>query len=298
MLGGRQARGVTLSLLASGLFGVIFYLAGVVDASAEVMFGWRAVILAAGYLLVCAVPAGRRRARELAGRLAARPRLILVLCVTSPLIAGQLWLFTWAPAHGHALDVALGYLLLPIALVALGRVTFGEVVSGAQWIAVAIAVVAVAVSIAAAGVLSWVVCFVIGGNAAYLGLRRRFGLEGPEALGAEALLAAPVALAFLVAYPAPATVGAYAVVFLIGALGAIALTAYLGAAGMLSLPMFGLLTYTEPVGLFVTSLLLGARLSVVDGVVYALLAAALTVLAVAGFRSASRRPKVIDVPVT
>lgn len=37
-----------------------------------------------------------------------------MLCV---LVGVQLWLFSWAPLHGHALDASLGFLLLPLAIV-------------------------------------------------------------------------------------------------------------------------------------------------------------------------------------
>ena len=34
----------------------------------------------------------------------------------------QMWLFLWAPNNGSSLSVSFGYLLLPIVMVAAGRV--------------------------------------------------------------------------------------------------------------------------------------------------------------------------------
>ncbi len=42
------------------------------------------------------------------------------------LIGIQLWLFTWAPSHGYGLDVSLGYFMMPISMVIVGRIAFKE----------------------------------------------------------------------------------------------------------------------------------------------------------------------------
>ncbi|MFT4088416.1 MAG: EamA family transporter RarD [Gordonia sp. (in: high G+C Gram-positive bacteria)] len=291
----KQARGVVLSLFASSLFGVTFYLSGVVDASPTAVFGWRMVITAVLYLLVLFAVAARRRVRDLWERIVARKSLIAVLLCTSFLAGSQMWLFTWAPANDFGLDTSLGYLLLPIGLVLVGRIGFSEAVSGAQWIAVGIAVVAVAVKLVATGSLSWVTFAVVLGYGLYFGVRRRFALEGPEVFGAEVMLMLPVTITFIVMLRGAPNVGGHLLVLLISVLGAIAMSSYVGSAGMLSLPMFGLLSYAEPVGLFCSSLVLGEKLSPSDAVVYGLLAVALGVLAVAGFRSSGgRTPQ--DVP--
>ena len=279
-----QSRGVALSLLASSLFGVTFYLSGVVDASATAVFGWRMVITAALYLALLSAVAGRRRLRSLWERIRAKPTTAAVLLCTSFLAGSQMWLFTWAPANDYGLDASLGYLLLPIGLVLVGRVGFGEAVSPAQWLAVAIAVVAVAVKLVATGSLSWVTFAVVVGYGLYFGVRRWFSLEGPEVFGAEVVLMLPVTVVFIATLRGAPTVSGQLLVVVISVLGAVAMTAYVTSAGMLSLPMFGLLSYAEPVGLFVSSLLLGERLTVVSGLAYGLLAVALAVLAIAGFR--------------
>ena len=285
-----QARGVGYSLLASALFGLIFYISGVVDASPEWVFGWRMLITTAGYCLALASGTGRRLLAELCRTLARRWWMPPLFACTSFLVASQMWLFSWAPVHGHALDASLGYLLLPIVLVLVGRIGFKERVSGLQWAAVGIAVAAVTMKVVATEAVSWVTFAVCVGYALYFALRRRFGLDSPAAFGAEVALTLPVSVLLIVVCQGASSVGSQAAVLFVGLAGAVAMSAYVGASSLLSMPVFGLLTYVEPVLMFGVALLLGERLTGLDALVYASLAAALTVLAVGGFRGAPQKP--------
>lgn len=290
----RQLRGVGYSLLASVLFGLVFYISGVVEASPEAVFGWRMLITAACYLVLLVHRDSRRLLAELWRTVTVACWMPLLFAFTSFLVTSQMWLFSWAPVHGEALNASLGYLLLPIVLVLVGRIGFREPVSGMQWLAVGIAVGAVALKIIAAATISWVVFAVCVGYALYFALRRRFRLDSPAAFGAEVALSVPVAVALIAICAGPSSWGGYVAVGLVGLAGAVAMTAYVAASSLLSMPVFGLLTYVEPVLLFVIALLLGERMTGLDVVVYGLLAAALAVLAWAGFDerrgSARKRP--------
>ena len=287
----RAMRGVAASLIGSVLFGGIFYLAGVVSSSAEVVFAWRVLVTLACYLVALAHPAVRRSALILWRRLRARwwmPVLFLALAAN---IGLQLWLFMWAPRHGHALDAALGYLLLPICLVLGGRFLMKTPVSWVQWGVVGLAAVAVTVKLVASPQVSWVTFAICVPYTAYFVLRQRFGLDGPIAFGAEIAALAPVALLCLAtAMPVRVTVTEVLAVGAIAAASAVAMTLFIGASSMLSLPVFGLLGYVEPVLLVIVSFLLGETMSPADVVAYGILAVALTVLSVEGFRVARRRP--------
>jgi len=70
-----------------------------------------------------------------------------------------------------------------------------------------------------------------------------------------------------------------------------AMTFYVAASSLLPMPVFGLLSYVEPVLLVGAALLLGERMTPAEVVVYAILACALGLLAVAGFRDARRLPE-------
>ncbi|WCD92692.1 EamA family transporter RarD [Microbacterium sp. nov. GSS16] len=282
-------RGVLASVLASVLFGVIFLLAGVLSSSAEVVFAWRILVTFACYALALLHPLAREQLRLLGRRLRARWWMPLLLIGLAAIIGFQLWLFMWAPMHGHALDTSLGYLLLPICLVLGGRFLLGARVSRMQWLVVALAAVAVAVKVAATPQLSWVTLAICLPYTVYFVVRQRFGLDGPIVFGAESLLMVPLAVIFLVT----ATSGVISAAELSGLVGiglasAAAMSLYLAAATLLPLPVFGLLSYVEPVLLVGVALLLGERMQGADALVYVILAVALAVLAVEGFRGTRR----------
>jgi chloramphenicol-sensitive protein RarD len=277
-----------LSVAASALFGLIFYISGVVDASPEAVFGWRMLITSACYFLALATRAGRRLLVELCRTLARNWWLPVLFACTSSLVAYQMWLFSWAPVHGHALDASLGYLLLPIVLVLVGRVAFGDSVSRLQWLAVAVAAAAVTLKAVVAGSVSWVSGTVCIGYALYFTLRRRFGLDSPAAFGVGVALTVPVSVLLVSVSAGASSWRGYTAVLVVGLAGAVAMSAYVAASSLLSMPVFGLLTYVEPVLMCGVAVLLGEHLTGPDAVVYALLAVALTILAVGGFGSAGR----------
>jgi chloramphenicol-sensitive protein RarD len=193
----------------------------------------------------------------------------------------------WAPMHGHGLDASLGYLLLPITLVLGGRFILHARVSRMQWGVVALAVVAVTVKLVATPQLSWVTLVICIPYAVYFVLRQRFGLDGPFVFGLELAVMSPLAVAMLVtATPGPLPTPELAGLAAVGVLGGVGMVLYLGASTMLSMPVFGLLTYVEPVLLVGVAFVLGERMRGADAIVYGILAVALTLLAVEGFRAA------------
>ncbi|MCB1273083.1 MAG: permease [Leucobacter sp.] len=282
-------RGVGAAGLAAVLFAVIFYLSGTLDASAEVTFGARILLTLVCYALALAHPGARRLLRAYWAQVTRSPRTLLLLPVLCALVGVQLWLFSWAPLHGHALDASLGFLLLPLAIVLGSRLVLRAEVTPMQWAAVCIAVLAVTIKFALTPQFSWVTAVVCIGYPAYFIARRRFGLDNPMAFGVEIAVIAPVALLLVwQGGPLPQeTVGRLALV-VVGLAGAAAMAAFLAASQLLSLPLFGLLGYLEPVLLVIVALMLGERLHGADLVVYGLLGVALAALAAEGFRRRSR----------
>ncbi|MGX6448552.1 permease, partial [Patulibacter sp. S7RM1-6] len=284
----QRRNGIAASLLASALFGLIFFLSGSTAASTALLFGARVLVTLGAFALLLARPAARRAAREVGRAVTARWWSPVASVVLAALIGLQLWLFAWASGHGHALEATLGYLLLPLALAAIGRFWFRAPVSRLQWVAIGIAVVAVGAKVGVDGALSWVTLAACGGYAAYFALRRQTGLDGDAAFGVEIVLLTPLALVLLARDDAPASTADLAAVLGAGLAGTVAMTSYLAASRILPMPVFGLLSYVEPVLLFAVALLLGERPQGVDVAVYALLAVALAVLAVDGARAARR----------
>ena len=75
----------------------------------------------------------------------------------------------------------------------------------------------------------------------------------------------------------------------VGMIGGVAMVLYLAASSLLSMPVFGLLSYAEPVLQVVVAVLLGERMQGADLLVYGILAIALGLLAFEGFRAGRRR---------
>jgi chloramphenicol-sensitive protein RarD len=284
-------KGVAASLLASVLFASIFLLSAFVTSSAEVVYAWRVLATLGLYLAALAHPAARQALLVLFRRLRSRWWMPLLALLLATIVGFQLWLFMWAPMHGHGLDASLGYLLLPITLVLSGRFIMHAHVSRVQWFVVALAAVAVGVKLIATPQLSWVTLVICIPYAVYFVLRQRFGLDGPIVFGVEVALMTPVAVTFL-ATAAPGEVHPLEMTRLVavGLIGGLGMVLYLAASSLLSMPVFGLLSYAEPVMLVGVAFVLGERMQGADAVVYAILAVALALLAVEGFRAA-RRPR-------
>lgn len=290
----RARLGVIASVLSSTIFGVVFILSASLDFTGNVFFGWRivfAVALLLGFLgLSRRLPALRGLLRRLRGN----PRLILALVVSAAMLGFQQWLFTWAPGEGRGLPLALGYLVMPIALALTGRLLFRERLGPWRIAAVSVAAVGVGYQVWQFGALSWETLAVALGYPIYFAVRRFARIEGSAGLTAEMILILPVALALLlIDDPTLATLrdpGSALSLSLFAVLGAGALALYIGASQLLPLSLFGMLSYLEPVLLIVAAtVVLAEPLSVQELPTYAAIALALVLLAGEGLRR--RGPK-------
>ncbi|MFC4256089.1 EamA family transporter RarD [Croceibacterium xixiisoli] len=83
-------------------------------------------------------------------------RAMLVLLVTSAMIAGNWFLYVWAIQTGHVFAASLGYYILPLMMMLFGMAFLGERLRPRQWIAVGLA--AIGVTVLASGALTtlWV----------------------------------------------------------------------------------------------------------------------------------------------
>ncbi|MBV1778985.1 EamA family transporter RarD [Paeniglutamicibacter sp. ABSL32-1] len=279
-------RGVLASLAASGLFAAIFLISGSLrDIGHTEVYGWRIVltllIVAPFYALV---PGRRAQMVALLGRIKARPGLLVYGAVASSLVGLQLWLFMYAPMNGYALATSLGYFLLPLVMVVVGRAAFAERLSRGQKIAVALAVLGVGHQLLFAGGLAWPTLLICLGYPVYFAARRAARFESNAAFTLEILFLTPLAVYFILTGDRGPEATLLPVLS-IGVLGAVAMFLYLGAASLLSLSVFGLLSYVEPVLLLVAAVAMGEQLFARDTLTYAPIILALVVLAADGFRS-------------
>lgn len=282
--------GVFASLGASVLFGVVFYLSGTVNASGDALFGWRALAVPLLYAPLLARAGARQSVGEFWTALTRRWWVPVFFIVIAAMMGIGAWLFVWAPRNGQGLDSSLGFLLLPITIVLASRIVLKSHVSRVQWIVVALAGIAVGVKIIATQQFGWVTVAVFTVFTIYFIARTHFNLSTLTAFGFESVLVLPVALYLIVTDPTWHT--ELGTLVLIGVFAAVAMTGYVGASTLLPLPLFGLLSYVEPILLVIASLMLGERMAPADSVVYGILAVALTLLAFAGFSDSRRLPRI------
>ena len=188
------------------------------------------------------------------------PKLLLALLLSSILMGVQWGLFVWSPLVGRVLEVSLGYFLLPLVLVLCGRIFYGEQLRGLQQAAVFCALLGVAHELWVVGGFSWVTMLAAVGYAPYFMLRRWMQLEALAGFVLEMLVLAPVAIWLIVQYaPHELLTQAPQLMALLPGLGlysALAFGAMLAAGRLLPLSLFGLLSYLEPLLLFLVSVLL------------------------------------------
>ncbi|MGC5075803.1 EamA family transporter RarD [Agrococcus sp. DT81.2] len=293
------ALGVAASLGASVLFGVLFLIPPLLQPLDDLeIVAWRVVATLPVLVVLIVLTGGLRDVRAVLARVARRPLLGVVLVVDAALLAVQLWLFGWAPISGHGLDVATGYLLLPLTLVLVGVVLHGERLSRLRLAAVIAAGVGVGAALLLGGAVGIATVLVALGYPVYFDLRRRFRLDGHGSTILEQAVLLPIAVTMLITRGASGTSDASwslaPGIVLLGVVSGVALWLYLSASRVLPLGLFGLLSYLEPVLLVVAStLLLGELVGLADALVYGPIACALMLLALesrTGRSARGRRP--------
>lgn len=254
-------KGVAFSLSASVLFGYIYYFSTLLlPLNGEDIFGYRVIFTTP--FIIAAIFVFKQKYVLVAHlkRIKRQPWLLLVFCFNSAMMGFQMWLFLWAPNNGSALSVSFGYLLLPLVMVAAGRLFFKENISTLRAWAIFIATAGVISNIALKGGLSWESSAVCG-YAVYFMLRKWLNLADIASFAIEILLLLPVCIYFAF----QVDIGQIEnlnpnIMWLLLALGlfsGIAFNAYIAASNILPINLLGLLGYVEPIMMLTISLLIG-----------------------------------------
>ncbi len=204
----------------------------------------------------------------IARRLRREPQLWFLLALSAALIGVQLWIFVWAPLHQKALDVSMGYFLLPLMMVLTGRIFYGERLTRIQTLAVVLAAAGVTHELFRQASFSWATAVVVLGYPPYFMLRRYLRIGSLSTLWYDILFILPAAL-FLLSTQDTSVLAQFTahprllvLVPVLGLISSAALIAYISASRLLPLGLFGILGYVEPILLFwVAYLLLGEPLS-------------------------------------
>ncbi len=251
-------QGTLASVVSSVLFALLFLFALFMQPlTGTQVASWRVLIMLLSIMLLVSLTKQWQHIFEYLKTLnTLKERLIFIL--PTPILGGQIWMFMWAPVNGFALDVTLGYFLLPLAMILVGRFFYNETVSVLQWVAVLLAALGIGYDIFQYGQISWVTLFVCLGYPPYYLMRRKLAVPPITGLLSDLTLLSPFVLLMLYSSDgislAAQNSHLWYLLPLLGAFSAIAMALTMVASRKLPVSLFGALSYVEPMLLFVFSL--------------------------------------------
>jgi len=143
-----------------------------------------------------ALMAGQGRLGELRALLSARRSAFLV-GFAALMISTNWFIFILSIQIGRALEASLGYYIFPLVAVLFGALVFGERLSAARGVAIALAVAAVITLTAGLGAAPWI-SLVLATTFGLYGLLKKYIAAGPVAsVTGEVALLAPLAAVWL-----------------------------------------------------------------------------------------------------
>lgn len=266
--------GVALSVIATSLFSGLYYYATLLQPlNGEEIFGLRMLLTLPFITLFMILAKEWPRVSDTVQRIRNKPLLVVPLLCSSALLGTQQWLFMWAPLNGSALQVSLGYFLLPLTMLMVGRLLYRERLTTLQKAAALIATAGVAHAVFQAGCLSWEAMLVCLGFPAYFVLRKYLATDHLGGLWFDMLLTFPVAAWFILRQPATIEsfsnhTALYPLVALLAVISAVAFMCYIVASRRLPLSLFGLLGYVEPVLMVAVALVIGEQIGTDEWLTY------------------------------
>ena len=282
-------KGVFFCITANFLFGLGYYFAILLrPLSGESMFGFRIIVLIPFILLAILLFKQTPKFTQLWQKIKKNPPLIFILLLLALNTGVQLWLFMWAPNNGQAIPVSIGYLLLPIVAVALGKIVFKEHFTLLKWLSLIFAIIGVVTNLILTGAFSWATLVAGIGYPLYITLRRYFDINNLATFFIELLLVTPFALYFISQTEMqPILIEnhyLYAILALFGLVNGIAFIAYIASSNLLPVNVLGLLGYMEPLVMLAISFIIGESLDSKSYILMICLALAITLLTIDNFR--------------
>ena len=268
-------KGVIVSVSGSFLFGTLFYLVTLLaPLSGFEILGWRILFMWATLsIFILLHHSDWKMAVEAARMVRGQLWRIPAMLASAVLVGAQFWLFVWGPGNGMAMDVSLGYFLFPLSLVLCGRVIYKDKLSRLQKVAVALASVGVANQIYFGGNFSWATLLVCVAYPPYFILRRYTKSDNLGGFWWDLFILAPLAAWFVMSGPTPmaellGNARLTGLVTLYGLISGVAMILFILASRLLTMSLFGLLNYVEPVLLALVAFMLGERIKPEEWLTY------------------------------
>lgn len=288
--------GVTLNVLASALFALLFaYTSLLSSLNGEEVYGWRIALTFPLLTLFIVANGYWSHVMAMFSRLKAEPYFWATRLISSVLVNIQLWLFLWAPSNGYALAVSLGYFIVPIVMVVVGRFAFQDNMSRLQKLACLFAAIGVTNQLLASQSFAWPTLVVCLGYPIYFWLRYKTNTNNLGCVWLDMLLSLPFSVYFIVSdgYVLQSLTSSFSLLWLVlglGLISALALAFQSLSAPFLNISLFGLLSYVEPVLLLVVSVVLGEVIHADEWPTYIAIWLAVMVLVLEGVLSIRKRP--------
>lgn len=259
MLTSNQTMQGTVASVASSFLFALMFLFGLFmqPLSGTQVASWRVLIMLISIMLLVSVTKQWQHVFSYLKTLKT-PKEWLWFILPTPILGGQIWLFMWGPVNDFALDVTLGYFLLPLVMIVVGRFFYKEPISVLQWVAVFFAALGIGYDIFQYGHISWVTLFVCLGYPPYYLMRRKLAVPPITGLLSDLILLTPIV--FIMLYVsggislAMQNAKLWYLLPLLGAFSAIAMSLTMVASRKLPVSLFGALSYVEPMLLFVFSI--------------------------------------------
>ena len=282
-------KGMFFCITANFLFGLGYYFAILLrPLNGESMFGFRIIVLIPFILLAILLFKQTPKFTQLWQKIKKNPPLIFILLLLALNTGVQLWLFMWAPNNGQAIPVSIGYLLLPIVAVALGKIVFKEHFTLLKWLSLIFAIIGVSTNVILTGTFSWTTLVAGIGYPLYITLRRYFDINNLATFFIELLLVTPFALYFISQMDMQPILmenhSLYAILALFGLVNGVAFIAYIASSNLLPVNVLGLLGYMEPLVMLAISFIIGESLDSKSYMLMICLALAITLLTIDNFR--------------
>lgn len=282
-------KGIFFCITANFLFGLGYYFAILLrPLNGESMFGFRIIVLIPFILLAILLFKQTPKFKQLWQKIKQKPALVFILLLLALNTGVQLWLFMWAPNNGQAIPVSIGYLLLPIVAVALGKIVFKEHFTLLKWLSLTSAIIGVGTNIVLTGTFSWATIVAGIGYPLYITLRRYFDINNLATFFIELLLVTPFALYFISQTEMQPILlenhYLYTILALFGLVNGIAFIFYIASSNLLPINVLGLLGYMEPLVMLTISFIIGESLDSKSYILMLCLAIAITLLTIDNFR--------------
>lgn len=258
-------KGILVSLLASFLFGYMYYFSTLLKPlSGTDIFGYRMIFTFPFVVFAVLMFKQKNALLERLKHIKNQPYFAFSYLFCGALMGFQMWLFLWAPNNGSSLSVSFGYLLLPIVMVAAGRLIFKERISTFKFIAVLIATLGVVSNIVLKGGLSWEAIVICIGYTTYFSVRKALKNTDLASFCLEMLSLMPISVYFALqtdfASVEQSNSAIWGLLILLGLISGTALIAYVIASNKLPMNLLGLLGYVETIMMLFVSFFIGEKI--------------------------------------